>query len=146
MTFGITNGSEDMLSSYLGSTATNGLAAALSGHFQASPSFDLSEADDPFATAQYAGTGLSTARNVDAGALSYNQALNYTPPGGAMITKAQALAGIDLKSLGIPGAIAALAAVCAAGYYGHQRYGIAGGVGGPLAVLGLLRLLQGDKT
>lgn len=142
MTFGITNYDGDTFSEYLGSGSTSGIAAALSGKFQASPSFDLSEAVDPFATAQYAGTGLSKARNVDAGALSYNQALNYAPPGGKMITKSQALSGIDFTGAGIPGLLMAIGA----GYYGGHRYGVVGAVGGTLAVIGLIRLLQGDKT
>lgn len=142
MTFGITNGSEDMLSTYLGSTSTGGLAAALSGSFQASPSFDLSDAADPFATSAYAGTGLSKARNLDAGALSYNQALNYAPPGGPMITKAQALAGLGALDISM---LFNLTLLGLAGYVGYRKWGATGAATAALAAYGFKRFVNEAK-
>jgi len=136
MTFGITYDDHDVLSAYLNSSSTSGLAAALSGSFQASPSFEISAATDPRAGAAVAGTGLSRARNLDVGALSYEQAMNYVPPSGPMIKNALS---------GLPDALPVHLLMLAAlgfGYLGYKRMGPAGAIAGALAVLGAQQLLK----
>lgn len=137
MTFGISSYDGDQLADYRDSTST-GLAAALSVGFSASPSFEMSSAEDPALSAFFAGTGLSAARNVDVGALSYEQALNVAPPSGKMITLKQAepgLFGFDLTS---PTNWLVLGAAAYIGYK-NTRYGL---VLGPLAALGLMKLFE----
>ncbi len=136
MSFGISLfDGRDMLSEYANSAGTGGLAQAFSGSFQASPSFEVTQADNPFQGAAFAGTGLSRARNLDVGGMTYSQALNVAPPGGAMITKEQALAGLDLTPVN-------LLLLAAAGYFGRQKFGNVGLALGPLAALGILKLLD----
>lgn len=92
------------------------LAQALSGKFQMSPSFNLNRAIDPSDGANYQGgssyspdlpilpshaglAGLTSGptRNVNAGAMSYGEAMNWTPP--ALQQRAM-LEGLDASDSG----------------------------------------------
>ena len=136
MTFGISNYDGDMLADYRDSTGIHGLAAALSGSFQASPSFEMEAAVNPGDTMSTAGTGLSRARDVNAGALTVSEALNYTPKNGPMIPVSAVLGGIDTSNPWT------WIAILGAGYFGRKRFGDIGAVVGPLAALGVMKLFD----
>jgi hypothetical protein len=100
-------------------------------------SYEVESGVNLLETTAFAGTGLSRARDVDAGALSYEQAFNLAPR-GPMITQKQALEAIEGVELTPINVLLLLGAA----YVGRKQLGDLGVVLAPLALLGLIKLFE----